>query len=307
MDRFEAMQVFVEVARSGSFAAASRSLSRSAAGVTRAVATLEEQIGTRLFVRTTRSVKLTEAGERYYEDSRRILADLAEAEAAAAGSYTQPSGLLTVTASVLFGRLYVAPILTDFLDLHPAITVRALFLDRVTNLVEEGMDVAVRIGHLPDSSLSAMRVGQVRRVICAAPSYLSQHGIPKEPSDLLQHRIIASTSIAPGEGWRFGQDGKQSIPVVPRLLFNQNDAAIQTAEAGWGLTRVLSYQIGPALGEGRLQIVLEEFEEAPLPVHLVYADGRRTSARIRSFLDFAADRLRTHPLLNPPADRHARR
>ncbi len=297
MDRWQAMRIFTEVAGAGSFAAAGRRLGLSPPAVTRAVAALEEAIGTRLLVRTTRLVRLTEAGGRAFEDSRRILADIAEAEAAAAGAHATPTGTLRITASVLFGEIYVLPILTEFLDRHPAVDVSGLFLDRVVNIVEEGIDVAVRIGHLQDSGLVAIRVGTVRRVVCGAPAYFARHGIPAGPGDLARHRIIAPTGASASLDWRFGPGPPRSVTVQPRLSCNTNAAAIAAALAGWGVTRLLSYQVAGLLAEGRLQRVLAEFEEDPLPIHVVHAEGRRAAARVRSFVDLAVERLRANSLL----------
>lgn len=298
MARLHEMQVFAKVAETGGFAEAARQLAMSPPAVTRAVAALEDAIGTRLLVRTTRSVKLTEAGLRYHQDCRRILADIAEAEATAAGSYTTPTGTLSITASVLFGQIYVLPLLTDFLDLYPAVTVQALFLDRMTHLVDEGIDVAIRIGHLPDSSLAATKVGSVRRVVCAAPSYLESQGTPTHRSDLTQHRIIAATSAYATLDWAFGRDETIHVSVDPKLSCSTYDSVIAAAVKGWGLARPLSYQIGPALAAGTLTTVLNDFEPEPLPIHIVHPDGRRASAKVRAFVDFAAERLRNNPMIN---------
>ena len=297
MDRLQAMRVFVKVAESAGFAEAARRLNLSPPAVTRAVAGLEDAIGARLLTRTTRLVKLTEAGRRYLEDCRRILADLAEAEAAASGSYARPAGSLIVTAPVLFGRIYVLPLLTAYLSDHPAVDGRALFLDRVANIVEEGIDVAVRIGPLADSGLTAIRCGSVRQVVCASPAYIAAHGAPRTPADLAGHRIVAAARTEALE-WRFGADGRTMVPLKPRLTCNVNEAAIAAAVAGWGVTRVLSYQVAAALKEGRLQAVLEAFEPAPLPIHVVHAEGRGASAKVRSFVDFAVARLRADPLID---------
>ncbi|HEX5643913.1 MAG TPA: LysR family transcriptional regulator, partial [Erythrobacter sp.] len=289
---------FVRIADTGGFAEAARQLHMSPPAVTRAVAALEDTIGTRLLTRTTRAVKLTEAGARYVEDCRRILAAIEEAEAAAAGSYATPTGMLTVTSSVLFGQIYIMPIMTEFLDLHPQVTGRMLFVDRVVNLVDEGVDVAIRIGHLPDSSYSATRVGSVRRVICGSPDYIEARGLPSHPAELSQHRIIAATSAWTSLEWRFGADGEIAVNVKPVLFSNSNEAAIGAARSGWGLTRALSYQVGPDLVEGRLQIVLEDFEQPPLPVHIVHPEGRNASAKVRAFIDFARERLRANRVIN---------
>lgn len=298
MARLQAMQVFVKVAECRGFAEASRQLHMSPPAVTRAVALLEESLGVRLFTRTTRIVKLTEVGQRYFEDCQRILSYVEEADATASGSYSEPRGTLTVTASVLFGRIYVMPILTEFLDQHPMVVGRSLFLDRVTNIVEEGMDVAIRIGHLTDSSLTAARVGHVRRVICGSPAYFERCGAPSDPTELRDHRIIAATSAWTNLEWRFGQKKKTSVVVDPKLFSNSNQCAIDAACSGWGLTRVLSYQVGAELEGGALQTVLSEFEEEPMPIHVVHPEGRRASAKVRAFVDLAVDRLRSNRLFN---------
>lgn len=295
MDRLGAMRIFVTVADTHSFAEAARHLAIGAPAVTRAIAGLEEVIGARLFVRTTRSVKLTDAGTRFRDDCRRILADVAEAEAAAAGSYATPSGTLVVTAPLLFGQMYVLPILQDYLDRYSAMAARTLFLDRPVNIVEEGIDVAVRIGHLADSGFTAVKVGSVRRVVCGAPSYFARHGLPATPAALKHHRIAASTSAWASPEWRFRGDQRVTVDCV--LQCNTNAAAIAAAVAGWGLTRVLSYQIAPALAAGELSIVLAEHEDAPLPVHVLYPDGRQAPAKIRAFVDLATARLRDDKLL----------
>lgn len=294
MDRLQAMKTFVRVAETGGFAEAARQLRMSPPAVTRFVAALEEAIGTRLLTRTTRTVKLTEAGAHYLEDCRRILADMAEAEAAAAGSYATPTGSLRITASVMFGHMHVLPILTEFLDRHPAVTGDALFLDRVVNIVDEGIDVAVRIGHLPDSGFSAIRVGEVRHVVCGSPAYFKAHGVPQKPADLATHRTMTSTGA--WMAWRFADS--PNITVQPRLFTNTVEGALLSAEQGWGLTRVLSYQAAPALAAGRLQRVLADYEEPPIPVHVIHAEGRRASAKVRTFVDFAVEKLRANPMIN---------
>jgi DNA-binding transcriptional LysR family regulator len=228
------MTVFTRVAETGGFAEAARQLNMSAPAVTRAVAALEAALGTRLLVRTTRSVKLTETGESYLDDCRRILAELEQAEAAASGSYSAPVGTLTVSAPVLFGRMHVLPILAEFLERHPKVVGRAMFVDRMTSLVEEGVDVAVRIGHLPDASYAATRVGSTRRVVCGAPDYLQRHGTPEKPADLTQHRIIAATAAWSAREWRFGRNGNIIVRVDPAMFCSTNDAAIAAAVSGSG-------------------------------------------------------------------------
>ncbi|KQU34066.1 LysR family transcriptional regulator [Methylobacterium sp. Leaf94] len=288
MDRWQAMRVFVRVAEGGGFAEAARQLHLSPPAVTRAVAALEARIGARLLTRTTRSVKLTEAGGRYLEDCRRILAEIAEAEAATAGSYATPSGTLTVTAPVQFGRLYVLPVITEYLAHHAAVSAQALFLDRIVNMVEEGADVGVRIGALADSGLAAIRVGTVRRVLCAAPAYLDRHGTPGTVRDLRDHAVIGSASTGPG-----------TVALRPRLTCNTIDAVLAAALAGQGLAQLLSYQVAPAVAEGRLRLVLDDPEAAAMPVHVVSPEGRRAPAKVRAFIDLAVARLRADPRVNP--------
>ena len=293
MDRFQAMQVFVTVADRGGFAAAARALALSPPAVTRAVAGLEERLGTRLFRRTTRSVQLTESGQRFLLDCRRILADIAEAEDAAAGSHAAPRGELRITAPVLFGRMFVTPILTDFLDLYPLVAAQTLFLDRIVNLLDEGLDVAIRIGHLPDSSLTAIRVGSVRLVTFGTPQYLHEHGIPRHPDELAAHRLVQSRALAGGTEWPYHDGGREiAVKVAPRLRMNTNDAVIAAVSCGWGLSRLLSYQVARDVRDGRLQTVLADFEPPPLPIHIVHQEGRLVSAKLRAFVDFMAERLR---------------
>jgi DNA-binding transcriptional LysR family regulator len=299
MDRFHSIQVFVKVADCEGFAAAARDLTMSPPAVTRAIAMLEDRLGTRLFVRTTRSVRLTESGERFLQDARRILLELEEAEEAAVGSHAAPRGGLRITAPVLFGRMFVTPILGDFLDLYPLVNARTLFVDRVVNLMDEGLDVAIRIGDLPDSSLIAVRAGTVRRVMFASPEYVKEHGMPQRPEDLSKHRLIQSLAMGASSEWPFQENGKPfSIRAEPRLRMNTNDAVIELAVRGWGLSRLLSYQIAPDLAEGRLQTVLDEFELPPLPIHVVHQEGRMVSAKVRAFVDYMAERLRADPAFN---------
>lgn len=300
MDRFQEMQVFLAVVEEQGFAAAARRLNLSPPSVTRAVAALEERIGTLLLTRTTRSVHITEAGQRYAEDCRRILAELEEAEESAAGSHAVPRGQLTLTAPVLFGELFVTPLMVDYLDEHPAVQIKALLVDRVVNMVDEGIDVAVRIGTLPDSGLNAVRVGEVRRVICASPAYLDAHGRPQHPEQLNQAQLVASTSNQPLGDWQF-VDGASAISMrpQPRLIVTANQAAINAACLGWGLTRVLSYQVAGKVASGELEIVLQDYELPPLPIHVVYQGGRKVAAKVRSFVDFCERRLGQDPALNP--------
>ncbi|MGF0240135.1 LysR family transcriptional regulator [Rhodococcus sp. IEGM1300] len=298
MDRFQEMQVFAAVAQDQSFSAAARRLGLSAASVTRAVAALEKRIGTPLLTRTTRSVYLTEPGQRYLEDCRRILNEVQEAEDSAAGSHAHPRGQLTITAPVLFGELFVTPIMVEYLTRYPEVSINGLLVDRVVSMVEEGIDVAVRIGELPDSNQHAIRVGEVRRVICASPGFFAHHNRPRHPHDLAQAPVIATSSIGQLRNWPF-MDGTVPLSVrpEPRLVVTANQAAITAACLGLGLTRVLSYQVASKVAAGELEIVLADFEWPPLPIHLVYQGGRKAPARIRSFVDFAAQTLREHPAL----------
>lgn len=300
MDRFHSIQVFVKVADCGGFAAAARDLAMSPPTVTRAVSLLEDRLGTRLFVRTTRSVRLTESGERFLQDGRRILQELAEAEEAAVGSHAAPRGDLRITGPVLFGRMFVTPILGDFLNRFPMVKAQTLFVDRVVNLMDEGLDVAIRIGELPDSSLIAVRVGSVRQVMVGSPDYISKHGLPQHPDDLSDHRLIQALAMGTSKDWAFQENGKPvSVRVDPRLRMNTNDAIIELALRGWGLAwRLLSYQVAPYLTDGRLRTVLNEFELPPLPIHVVHQEGRIVSAKVRAFVDFMVEHLRRDPALN---------
>lgn len=298
MDRVQSLEVFIAVAEAESFAGGARAVGLSAPSATRGVNALEQRLGARLFTRTTRRVRLTDVGQAYLEDARHILAQLQAADDAAAGAATNPVGQLRITCSNEFGRIYVAPVLTDFLDTYPDVTADVLMVDRVVNLVEEGFDIAVRIGPLPSSGLSAVRVGRVRRVVCGAPAYFHKHGVPQSPEHLRDHQIVAAAPVSPMADWRFGAEMQDVIRVAPRLSVSSVAAGIAVARQGWGLTRVLSYQIGPDLEVGDLQTVLEEFEPDPLPIHLVHVEGRRAAAKVRAFIDFAKDRLRAVPVLN---------
>ncbi|MDC0685825.1 LysR family transcriptional regulator [Sorangium atrum] len=299
MDRLDSMRVFVAVAEEEGFAPAARRLSMSPPAVTRAIAALEERIGTRLLHRTTRVVRLTEAGARYLADCKRILGEIEEAEASAAGSHTALRGQIGVTAPVLFGRMFVAPALFDFLALHPRVSARTLLVDRIVDMLDEGLDVAVRIAHLPDSSLSAIRVGSVRRVVCASPGCLAARGEPRAPADLARLDTIGFSPTGSPEEWSFGSGSRvESVFPTSQLLVNTADVAIAAAVAGRGFARVLSYQIGPELRAGRLSIVLAAHEPPPVPIHVVHLEGRRAAARVRAFVDFLVERLRSEAWLS---------
>lgn len=297
MDRFRELETFLAVAEEGAFNAAARRLRASPPAVTRQVTALEERLGVQLLARTTRQVTLTEAGRRLRDDAARILGALAEAEATAAGVQAVPSGELSLTAPVLFGRRFVAPILRDYLDAHPAVTARALFIDRNVSLQDEGLDVALRIGPLADSALTALRVGTLRRVLVASPAYLKRHGRPKTLDDLRGHRIVFPTGVAEVATWTFVKGSvkggrRRTLRLAPALRFDSIEATIDAAVAGWGVTRLLSYQVADEIAAGKLAELLPEAEENPIPVHLLHAEGRHATAKLRSFLDFAADRLR---------------
>lgn len=305
MDRLDAMKVFVTALDEGSLAAAGRRLRHSPAAVTRAIAALEAHVGTRLLHRTTRAIKLTEAGERYAETCRRVLAELDAATAQAAGERSAPRGVLTLTAPLAAGARLFRPVVDDFLQTQPAVQARLLLLDRTVNLIDEGIDVALRIAHLPDSSLIAVRVGEVRRVVCASPAYLKSRSKISSPADLAQHDIIALGDTAQNSTWSFpagpGSKRLRKVKLNPRLFINTVEGAIGSAIDGHGVTRALSYQVQHEVRTGRLILLLQEFEPPPLPVHLIVPSGRTAVAKVRTFVDFAVPRLkaafaeRTHP------------
>lgn len=299
MDKLEAMRVFIEVAECKSFVAASRKLDLSAPAVTRSVAQLEHALGVRLFNRSTRHVRLTDSGARFFEDAKRVLEDVDQAMAAASGSYAEPRGVLSVTAPVLFGQIHIAPILTEYLQQNPAVAVRAVFYDRVSNLLDEGLDVAIRIGHLKDSSIYATPVGSVQRLVCASPDYLKKYGMPSQPSDLTRHEIIQASTVESSTTWQFESSaGKESVKVTPRLQCSQNGAAITAAKQGFGITRLMSYQVGEELKNGSLTRILRDYETKPLPVSIIHLEGRQANAKIRSFIDLATERLRANPYID---------
>ena len=292
MDRILEMTTFVAVAEAQSFSAAAKKLGLSPPTVTRTVSALEERIGARLLTRTTRSVRLTEPGLRFLDDARRILHEISEAEQVAAGSRVIARGALRMTAPVLFGEMFVLPVMREFLSAHPQVVAQVMLLDRVINIVEEGIDIALRIGRFDDSGLQSIELGSVRRMVVASPAYLVAHGTPQSPADLHSHRIVMSVGSNASHDWRFG-DGvaTSSVRVAPALSVSTLRAAIDSARAGWAITRVLSYQVQEALRDGQLQGVLEAFEPAPLPVCLVFPPSRRPSAKLMAFIDLASERL----------------
>lgn len=295
MDRIDAMRVFVSALDTGSLAGAGRRLGRSPAAVSRAIAFLEEHVGVQLLHRTTRSIRLSEAGERYAAACRRVLTDLEEADMLAAGERAAPRGLLTITAPLISGEDVLRPILDAFLDAHPAVSARLLLLDRPVSLVDEGIDAALRIAHLPDSTLVAVRVGEVRRVVAAAPSYLAQHPRIAEPADLAKHRVVSMTHFGI-DSWSFppapGSSTARTVQFAPRLIVNSVRAAIASAAEGHGVTRLFSYHVGEEVRAGRLKIVLADSEPAPLPVHIITPEGRLAVPKVRAFVDFALPRLK---------------
>jgi DNA-binding transcriptional LysR family regulator len=299
MDRFHLINVFVAVVDTNGFAGAARKLNMSPPAVTRAINELEVHLGLRLLTRTTRTVRVTDAGERYVQDCRRILAEMLEADESVTGMHSSPRGRLTITAPVLFGGMYVTPVVTEYLTRYPEVSASCLFLDRVVNLLDEGVDVAVRIGELPDSSMQAIRVGKVRRVICAAPDYLAKHGIPIAPDDLPGHTIVSASSVTPHPVWKLVENGEtKSIKLEARMITSTNDSAVAAAVSGFGLTRLLSYQVAEHLRTGVLKTVLPDFEPPALPVHVVHREGRHAPQRVRAFIDLAIERLRQDPRLN---------
>ncbi|MEC4721749.1 LysR family transcriptional regulator [Noviherbaspirillum sp. CPCC 100848] len=303
MDRLDSMSVLCAVVDAGSFSAAARRLEMPLATVSRKVNELETYLKTRLINRTTRQLSLTEAGQSYVAACRRVLEDIGEAERAATGEYASPKGDLVVTTPVVFGRLYVVPLISEFLSLYPEINIRLTLADRVVHLMEERVDVAVRIGVLPDSALIASRVGTIRRVVCASPTYLSTHGIPRHPNDVMQHQCITFEGLSSAVSWTFSSGQSPiAVPVRTRLVVNTAEAAIAAAICGLGLANVLSYQVAEAVRSGTLEIVLEEFELETWPISLVHAGQAPLPLKLRAFLDFITPRLRSRMLQEPVGD-----
>jgi DNA-binding transcriptional LysR family regulator len=296
MDHISAMKVFVTALEEGSLAAASRKLGRSPSAVSRAVAYLEGRVGVPLLHRSTRVSKLSDVGERYADVCRRMLIALDEADTLAASAKSAPSGTLAVTAPVMIGEEVLRPILDDFLDAFPTISAKLLLLDRTVNLIDEGMDAAVRVGHLPDSSMVAVRIGEVRRIIVASPSYLQKHPPVETPADLAKHRIVI-VSDAGLDAWKFpSPDGSpipRSVAIAPRFMVNSVRAAIASAVEGRGVTRLYCNQVADLVRDGRLAIILKSHEHPPLPVHLIMPEGRITVPKLRAFVDYVVPRLRS--------------
>ena len=297
MDRLAAMAVFVEAVDQGSLSAAGRRLGLPLATVSRRLSELETHIGTRLLVRSTRQLALTDAGQAYLGACRRILEEVGEAERAAAGEYAAPRGELVITAPMVFGRMHVLPLIGGFLRQYPDVDVRLVLGDRSLNLLDEHVDLAVRIGELPDSSLVAVRVGEVRRVVCASPGYLAGRGVPERPGDLVGHDGITFDGLRSPLPWVFRVDRTEvAIPIRSRLTVNTANAAIDAAVDGFGVTRVLSYQIADERRSGALQTVLQAYEPAAWPVQLVYARQGRLPVKLRAFIDAVAPALRERML-----------
>lgn len=299
LDRLHLINVFVAVVEANGFAGGGRKLGLSPPAVTRAINELENHLGVRLFTRTTRVVRVTEPGARYAESCRNILAQIAEADASAVGMQSTPQGHLTITAPVLFGATYVAPIVAEYLRRYPEVSASCWFLDRVVNMLDEGVDIGVRIGELPDSSMSAIRVGSVRRVICAAPDYLEKHGSPQSLDDLKSHVIVSANPVTPTPHWRLMEGGvPHLVTVEPRMTTTSNDSALAAVLQGFGITQLLSYQVAEYVHDGRLKTLFGAFEAPPLPIHVVHREGQHPSKKARAFIDMATKRLRAHPALS---------
>jgi DNA-binding transcriptional LysR family regulator len=293
MDRLASMSILVTAVEEGSLSAAARRLRTPLATVSRKVSELEAHLKTRLLHRSSRQLALTDTGRAYVEACRRILEDVGEAERAASGEYGAPKGELLITAPIVFGRLHVLPIVTDFLKAFADIDIRLVLADRVLDLVEDHVDLAVRIGALPDSSLVATRVGSIRQVVCGSPAYFADRGIPQSPAELRSHDCITFEGLMSTHAWTFST-GKSptDVAIRSRLTLNTAEAAIDAAMAGVGIARVLSYQCANAVAAGALTVVLKSFEPAPWPVSLVYAGQRFLPLKLRAFLDFATPRLK---------------
>ncbi len=287
------MTTFVRIVEKGSLTAAANALNTSLPTVVRILAMLERQLGVSLLNRTTRRVHLTDEGARYLDRCRAILSDVQDAEAELSFSQAEPQGRLTVTASVLFGRRYVAPIVSEFIRRNQNVNMEMLFVDRVVNMVEEGMDVGVRIGHLKDSSLVAIQVGQVRRVVCASPQYLRRHGVPRTPEEVRAHRCIRHIGLSPRNEWSFGVGRRgMTIPITCAIVCNEIDSTLNACATGLGLGMFLSYQTAPYRKSNKIRYVLQEFETEPVPVQIIYPHTRRLSTTVRAFVDECVRQLR---------------
>ena len=293
MDRLDAMNVLLTVVDAGSLSAAGRKLAMPLATVSRKLSELESHLGARLVTRSTRKLALTDAGEAYVAACRRILGEVAEAERAAAGEYTVPQGDLVITAPLAFGRQHVLPVVNAFLLEYPAVDVRLVLGDRIARLIDEHVDLAVRIGPLPDSRLTALALGTLRRIVCASPAYLAAHGRPKQPADVAAHRCVTFDAVASAQSWTFASGkGEETVPIRSRLVVNTAEAAVDAAIAGIGLVRVLSYQADAARRAKQLEVLLAKHAPPPVPVNLVFDAQQRVALKLRAFIDYAAPRLR---------------
>jgi DNA-binding transcriptional LysR family regulator len=296
VDRLETMAILVQAVEVGSLSAASRKMNVPLSTVSRKIADLESHLGTRLLIRSTRKLTLTDSGAAYVGVAKRILEQVTDAERTAAGEYSAPKGDLAITAPIVFGRLHVLPIVTDFLARYPEINIRLMLSDRNADLIDEHVDVAIRIGALPDSSMIATRVGAVRHVICASPSFLASHGVPQTPTALATFPCISHDFLAaPGAAWPFRKPGTKvdmMAPVRVRLAVSTAEAAIDAAVDGIGVTRLISYQVAEAVARGALRIILAQYEREPVPVSILHAGQGMLPLKVRTFRDFAAPRLR---------------
>lgn len=287
MIRFREMEIFLAVVEEGSFAAAARRARISAPSVTRSVALLEQRVGQVLFLRNTRSVSLSDAGKSFLVDCRHIIAEIREAEAAAVGHHIEPCGLLTVAAPVQFGQSFIAPLISDYLNQFPEVSLTCLFVDQKIDMVNENVDLSIRVGELESESIHAIKIGEVRQIVCASPSFLQRYGRPEEPEQLRHKVIVDSTTIGPAQVWHFqSQDRELEIILDSRVTVTTHAAAINIARGGWGITRALLFQVANDVQEGRLELLLEDYEPAPLPVHIVFRDQIKTTSKTYSFADF---------------------
>lgn len=299
MDKLKALEVFVEVAKHKSFNAAAQHLNLSAPAVTRIIANLETELNIKLFQRSTRRVRSTEAGSQFFVRAQNILAEIKDAENEATGNYLSPTGTLTITAPSLFGHRHVMPVVLQYMKAYPRVSVRTFFSDKVTRLAEDDIDIAIRIGHLVDESVYASLVGYVRRIVCASPKYIKKNGKPHIPKDLTNHEIIYPTSYDPSPSWEFFEDNHATrIKLSPKLFCNNKGSAIFAASEGFGLTKAFSYQIHEEFKNGTLEAVLAEFEEPPIPVNIIRLEGQRSTAKVKSFVSFAQQKLSRNPVFD---------
>lgn len=294
MDKLQAMATFVQIVDRGSLTLAAESIGTSLPSVVRTLAALEDSLGIRLLNRTTRRISLTQEGRHYLARCRSILAEIDEAEMELSSQRQEPRGELRVTAPVLFGRLHVTPVVTRFVRQFKNTRVELLLLDRAVNLVEDGIDVAIRIGRLADSSLIAIPAGHIRRVVCASPKYLKARGLPREPNDLLKHDCLRLTGLTPGAVWSFHNKGRTiSVPVNGSFVCNQAAATIDACVDGLGVGTFLSYQVAPLVAQKKLKLILVDYEPPPIPLNIVYPHAKLLSARVRVFAEWATESLRT--------------